>query len=315
MREELKILRNTCDSRVSPEHVSKLESDITATEHKRLFMAEELVKKYYFEYGTREWKRLSKDPYSKLEFDTTKFFIEKYLPKKKGLILDAGGGPGRYTIELAKSGYDVVLLDLSPKMLEIAKKQIRKSRVQKRVNQITEGSIDDLSMFKNETFDAATCLGGPLSHLVDSRRREKAIDELVRVIKKDSVLFVSVIGRLAVLVTELIRLPEEMELEIFPRMRDTGDYLGGYGFAPCHFYLPEELRKSLESRGIQVLEMAGLEGLASGHRKETNRLAKRHPRAWRIWQETHLKTCTTATSVGISEHFLAICRKSSQQAG
>jgi hypothetical protein len=36
-------------------------------------------------------------------------FLEKYLPKK-GLVLDAGGGPGRYTIELAKKGYDVVLL-------------------------------------------------------------------------------------------------------------------------------------------------------------------------------------------------------------
>jgi 2-polyprenyl-3-methyl-5-hydroxy-6-metoxy-1,4-benzoquinol methylase len=40
-------------------------------------------------------------------------FLEKHLPKK-GLILDAGGGPGRYTIELARSGYDVVLLDLVP---------------------------------------------------------------------------------------------------------------------------------------------------------------------------------------------------------
>jgi 2-polyprenyl-3-methyl-5-hydroxy-6-metoxy-1,4-benzoquinol methylase len=47
-------------------------------------------------------------------------FLEKYLPRQ-GLVLDAGGGPGPYTIELAKRGYDVVLFDLSPKCLELAK--------------------------------------------------------------------------------------------------------------------------------------------------------------------------------------------------
>ena len=271
-------------------------------------MAEALVKKYYSEQGIREWRRLIRDVYSRLEFDTTKYFMRKYLPRK-GLILDAGGGPGRYTIELGKLGYDVVLVDLSPEMLEIAKKQIKRSGVRKRVSRIIQASIDDLSVFENEVFDATICLGGPLSHIVDEVKREKAINELIRVSKKGSPVFVSVIGRSAVLVNELIRLPEEIELEIFPRIRDTGDYYGGYGFAPCHFYQPEELKKSLEKRGLDVLEMVGLEGLASGHRKEANRLAKKYPRAWKIWWETHLKTCAHETSVGISEHFMAICRK------
>ena len=50
--------------------------------------------------------RLIKDPYHQLELDTTLHFLKKHLPKK-GLILDAGGGPGRYTIELAKQGYSL----------------------------------------------------------------------------------------------------------------------------------------------------------------------------------------------------------------
>jgi SAM-dependent methyltransferase len=273
-------------------------------------MTEKLVKKYYSEQGRKEWRRLAKDPYHKLEFDTTMHFMEKYLPKKKSLVLDAGGGPGRYTIELCSRGHDVVLLDLSPDMLKVAAQQIRKSGVQRKVRQIVQGSIDDLSMFDDETFDVVVCLGGPLSHIVERVRKERAIDELKRVAKKDSPILVSVIGRLAVLVNELVHFPKEIELEIFPRIRDTGDYYGGYGFAPCHFYLPEELRRSFERRRIRVLEMVGLEGLASSHPKETNRLARRQPEAWRIWCETHIKTCTNVTSVGISEHFMAICRKS-----
>jgi SAM-dependent methyltransferase len=273
-------------------------------------MTEKLVKKYYSEQGRREWKRLARDSYHRLEFDTTMHFVEKYLPKKKGLVLDAGGGPGRYAIELGKRGYEVVLLDLSLDMLRIARRQIRKSGIRAKVKQIIQGSIDNLSMFDNETFDGVVCLGGPLSHIVDRVRREKAIDELMRVAKKGSPIFVSVIGRLGVLVTELVRLPEEIELEIFPRIRDTGDYYGGYGFAPCHFYLPEELTRSFKKKGMRVLETVGLEGLASGHPKETNRLAKKQPKAWKIWCETHLRTCTSPASVGISEHFMAICRKS-----
>lgn len=74
----------------------------------------ELVTKYYCEYD--EWKRLVRNPYHRLEFDTTMHFLKKYLPNN-GLLLDAGGGPGRYTIELAKLGYDIILFDLSPRLL------------------------------------------------------------------------------------------------------------------------------------------------------------------------------------------------------
>ncbi|MEM3695337.1 MAG: class I SAM-dependent methyltransferase [Candidatus Bathyarchaeia archaeon] len=44
-----------------------------------------------------------RDPYHQIEFNVTMHLLKKYLPKE-GLVLDAGGGPGRYTIELAKQG-------------------------------------------------------------------------------------------------------------------------------------------------------------------------------------------------------------------
>lgn len=272
-------------------------------------MVKKLVKKYYSEQGVKEWRRLLRDPYHRLEFDTTIHFLKKYLPKK-GLILDAGGGPGRYTIELTKLEYDVVLLDLTPELLEIARKQIKKIKIQDKVKQILQGSIDELSIFENNKFDAVICLGGALSHIVNKKQREKAIDELLRVAKKDAPLFVSVIGRLALLVSALVRFPEEIEnKKIFNGYRDTGDYHGGYGFAPCHFFLPEELKKSFEKRKVKVIEMVGLEGLSSTHPKETRRLFKNYPKAWEVWWKTHLKICTHPNVVGLSEHFMIICKK------
>ena len=268
------------------------------------------VREYYPKLGIREWKRLVKDPYHRLEFETTMHFLKKYLPPN-GLILDAGGGPGRYTIELAKLGYDVVLLDLTPELLEIAKRRIKRAKVQKKVKQIIEGSIDDLSTFKSNSFDGVICLGGALSHIVDKKRREKAIDELIRVAKKNAPIFISVIGRLAVLIREFVDFPESIKSrpDIFIDIRDSGDYSGELGFAPAHFYLPEELKEELEKRNVEILEMVGLEGLASTHRKALNRFYKNYQEVWKIWWETHLKTCTHPSVVGISEHFMIICRK------
>ncbi|MEM3765416.1 MAG: class I SAM-dependent methyltransferase [Candidatus Bathyarchaeia archaeon] len=284
-------------------------------------MSEDTVKEYYSKVGLREWRRLVRDPYHRLEFDTTMHFIKKYLPLK-GLVLDAGGGPGRYTIELAKLGYDVILLDLTPKLLQIAKNQIKRAKVEGKVKQLLEASIHDLSVFKDDTFDAVLCLGGALNHITYREYREKAIDELIRVAKNDAPIFVSVIGRLAVLINAIIYWPHEMEnSRIYQQICETGDYHGIQGvytkwytskraiFPPAHFYLAEELEESFRKRNIKILEMVGLEGLATRHQKEINRLFRKYPNAWKNWQEIHLKTCTHPTAVGISEHFMIICRK------
>lgn len=268
-----------------------------------------LVKDYYAAQAAREWRRLIRDAYHRLEFDTTLHFLRKYLPPR-GLVLDAGCGPGRYAIELAKSSFDVALLDCTAEMLDLANRQIRRAGVTRRVREVREGSLDDLSAYGDRTFDAVICLGGALGHLVDRTTRERAIDELTRVAKKGAPIFVSVISRMAVLVSELVNFPEEITIkQVFDKVRDTGDYRGGYGFAPSHFYLPEDLMAELKKRRVRILAVAGLEGLASGHRRETNRLAKKYPDAWKIWWETHLKTCTHPAAVGISEHFLVVGRK------
>ncbi len=142
---------------------------------------------------------------------------------------------------LARLGYEVVLLDLTPKLLEIAREQIAKARVEKNVEEILQGSIEDLSMFNDEAFDAVVCLGGALSHVLIHKQREKATDELVRVAKACAPIFVSVIGKLAVCMNTIVFLWPELESapEEYRQYTTTGDWSGGMGFAPTHFYTPE----------------------------------------------------------------------------
>jgi len=268
----------------------------------------QMVKEWFTKTAEYEWRRLKQDPYHQIEFIVTMHFLNKYLPEK-GLILDAGGGPGRYTIELAKRSYDVVLLDLVPEMLRLAEKRIRRARVKRKVKRIIAGSIEDLSMFENETFDAVLCLGGPLCHILDPQLREKAVSELVRVAKTGAPLFVSVISRLGLLKSILIEFPYEMSY--VKHHWEVGDYIPGVygkGFTAAHWFLPEELRELFERHGVKVLEMAGLEGLSSHHKKETNKLYQDREK-WKIWLEILLETCTHPAVVGDSEHFLLVGRK------
>jgi SAM-dependent methyltransferase len=271
-------------------------------------MSSDQVREYYVKDSVREWKRLVRDPFHRIEFDTTMLFLKKYLPKK-GLILDAGGGPGRYTVELARLGYDVVLLDFVPELLQIAGRKIKKEKVQDKVKETVEASIENLAMYENNTFDAVLCLGGALCHLVNKKRRQKAVNELVRTAKGGAPIFVSVIGRLAICINSIVYLwPEMLKApDVFRKYTTTGDYLGGWGFAPAHFYSIEELRKEFE-RETTTLQMVGLEGIFSTHEKEYNHAYKLKKYKQILW-ETHLRTCSDPCVVGTSQHFMIIFRK------
>ena len=214
-----------------------------------------------------------------------------------GLILDAGGGPGRYTIELAKRGYQVVLLDMTPANLAFARRQVRRAGLQDKVVQVVEGSIVDYTQFKDNTFDAAICLGGPLSHVLDAQKRDRAVAELVRVTQKGGMVFASVMSRLSLLVIELVQFQHEIEMPHFRPIRDTGDYEGERGFTACHFFLPEEFKAAFSGKGADVLEMVGLEGISSHHAKKLNQLA-RDPKRWPTWLKPIFKPARTPRWLG-----------------
>ena len=273
-----------------------------------------VVKDYYDKNAAREWGRLVRDAYHRLEFIVTMHFLEKYLPEK-GTVLDAGGGPGRYTIELAKKGYDIVLIDLSSECLREAEKRIRNARVKPRVKNVIQGSITDMSQFTDESFDTVICLGA-LSHLVEKKDRDSAASELVRVTKKNAPIFVSVINLYGVFRTVLQRIQYELLAPSHNRMfsegihkaewhKDEPDY---QGFPDAHFFLPPELKELFENHGVKTLEMATCEGLSSHMSEETNEIYKDSGK-WQFWLKLILKTCTDPSIIGLGEHFIYIGRK------
>jgi SAM-dependent methyltransferase len=277
----------------------------------------QVVRKYYDEIAEKEWMRLTEDAYHKLEFIITTHYLDEYLPKRGGLILDVGGGPGRYTIYLAKKGYDVVLLDLSPRCLEIAKREIENAHVKGHVRKIVEGSVVNLQGFDYELFDAVLCLGGPLSHLLDQSEREKAAEEILRVAKKNAPIFVSVFNRYGVFRAFLQLTPDEMtdpsHEELFKHGIHRGHptpHRGGRGFSKvdAYFFLPNEVKELFEGVGVETLEMVSCEGLSSRLQEATNKLYEKKEK-WNRWLKLILETCDDPTILGISDHILYVGRK------
>lgn len=253
-----------------------------------------------------EWNRLSKNV-SILEYLTTIHYLEKYLPKK-GLVADIGSGPGRYAIWLAEQGYNVVTVDPVPKFIDFLKAKFRARKLGKRLKGAYVAYAQDLSMFKDNTFDAVICLGGPLSHIMSKAERQKAANELLRIAKPKAKIFVSVMGRLPLYAGTVKLFHSDLEADFIEEWAKTGDYYGGYGFLPFHGFRPDELQKFFHSSNSRIIAKVGLEGFASYARKEVDKL-KRNKKRWEKWLKIHFSICEEPETICASEHYMLILEK------
>jgi ubiquinone/menaquinone biosynthesis C-methylase UbiE len=135
---------------------------------------------FYDEYGDREWTRFEDGRTPAPSLDVHLEHLRRYI-HAGDRVLEIGAGPGRFTIELARLGADVVVADISPGQLELNRKRVATAGLEERVVERTVADVLDLSRWENGSFDAAVCFGGPLSYVVD--RAEDGVAELVRVTK------------------------------------------------------------------------------------------------------------------------------------
>ena len=258
------------------------------------------------EVETGEWNRLEKDAYNSLEFLVTRHYLRKHLPKTCK-ILDAGGGPGRYALELCRAGYDVVLLDIDATYTTFAEEKIKlePESVSSRLIASVVGDIRDLSRFSTNDFDAVLCLGGPLTHISDETERIQATSELVRIAKPRAIVGIAVVGYLAMLRTVLSRHSQELITPQYWELIKEGKGNNLVGGSLWHFFLASELQQLAESCGLITLEMVGCESLSTGLSAATNTVAE-DPAKWERWVELVLETATEPTIVDMAAHILYI---------
>jgi ubiquinone/menaquinone biosynthesis C-methylase UbiE len=199
---------------------------------------------------------------SRLEEERSRELILRHAPPAPAVVLDVGGAAGAYAFWLAERGYEVSLLDATPRLVDVAR-----TKNDKAIRRLVACKVADARALP-EPDDSAdmVLLFGPLYHLTRSEDRHAALTEAARVLRVGGVLLAAAISRwgsaLDGLARELLRDPNfvpivERDLVDGNHQNPTDklDY-----FTTAYFHRPEDLRKEVVDAGLDVESLYGIEG-------------------------------------------------------
>ncbi len=168
-------------------------------------------------------------------------FIQQHADIVGKKIVDVGCGGGILTEGLAKLGADVLGIDLSEELIDIAELHGLESGVQAHYQKI---SAEELAQQHPEGFDHVTCME-MLEHVPDPGAIIKACSQLV---KPEGMVFFSTLNRVPKAYLLAIVAAEHL-LKMVPK--GTHDYKT--------FIKPSELSQSARDAGLELVAMTGIE--------------------------------------------------------
>ena len=213
-------------------------------------------------YGDgREQERLRRGR-NRLELARTQQILQRFLPAPPAQILDIGGGPGEYAAWLARSGYDVHLLDATPLHVEQARETARR--------QPSHPFAADMGDARSLPFSTASAdavlLLGPLYHLTEREDRVRALQEALRVLRPEGLLAAAAISRFAPLFDGLQFhfLDDPDFVRIVERDLREGQHRNPsnhpHYFTTAFFHHPDELAGEVIEAGFEIEAVLLVEG-------------------------------------------------------
>ncbi len=149
------------------------------------------VEDLYNAIGEFEWLRLERDGAARVAYEIHARFLRRHIvPGSR--ILEIGAGPGRFTIELAKHGCDVVVSDLSKVQLVLNERHVREAGCEYAVLDRLQLDVCDLGEIPDGEFDGVVAYGGPLSYVFGNE--ELALRECLRVVRRKGLVLASVMS-------------------------------------------------------------------------------------------------------------------------
>ena len=214
----------------------------------------------YYDRAPEE-SRLDCGPFQ-LERARTRELLLRHLPKPPASIVDVGGGAGAYAFWLAELGYDVHLIDLSPRLIDVAKK--RNATAAHPLASFTIGDARTLDL--DDAVADCVMLLGPLYHLPEDADRRRALGEAMRILRFGGTFVGAAISRWASLLDGLSRevLGDATFREIVVRDIASGGHENPSDrldyFTTAYFHRPTDFRRELVDAGFQMVNLFGVEG-------------------------------------------------------
>ena len=245
------------------------------------------------------------EPFGQVEYLRTLEVLGEHLPPVPAVVVDVGGGPGRYALELAGPGYDVVHRDLVPLHVEQLRAADSEDRIDSAVGDaraldLADGSAD------------AVLLLGPLYHLVQRADRVRALVEAGRIGRRGGIVVAAAINRYAprldgVLMKKLYREIPHMLGLLADEVEVTGVMPPVHPSAfTAYAHRPDELRAEAVAAGLVVEDLVGVEGLAFAMPDLAERLADEQDRAVVLDSARVLQRVPEL--LGLSPHLLVVAR-------
>lgn len=216
----------------------------------------------YYTHEENEAARLSMG-IGPLEWHRTTELLCRYLPEPPAVIYDIGGGPGHYSHWLARMGYEVHLVDLTPAHVERVRCHDR-AHPDERVASASVGDARDLDA--PDGCADLVLLHGPLYHLVRCSERMLALREAARIARPGGRVVGIGITRFASTHVGLVRgwLSDPDYLSMMLGELDDGHHVRPASwpgiFCDAYFHRPEELGEEMVAAGLEHEETLAIEG-------------------------------------------------------
>ena len=214
------------------------------------------VFKQFFQSYSKNVDNANRVGFWKLSDEIIKQIIFNHIANKDDdstIILDAGGGTGRWICELSdiyKSNF--VLYDLSEDMLERAKVNISKKGIADRVN-IVKGSLTNMSNINSDSIDYIISIYSPISFVYE---KEKAFKEMFRILKPSGKIMIMGHGFYNAIyskVTNYLANPEELDKLVDMKMVKWAEYV-----PELNVFSKEIMESDLKQAGFRIQQTYGV---------------------------------------------------------
>jgi ubiquinone/menaquinone biosynthesis C-methylase UbiE len=263
------------------------------------------IARFYAGNSDYQWSRF--DTHARIEERLLRRFMGRYLPRPPSTVIDVGGGSGRQAFALAEAGFDVLLCDVTPALLDAARQRNERTESSARLRAIVAADARHLP-WPDGSADAAIVLG-PMYGLRQAEDRRAALAELCRVLRPGGTIFLQYFQRVAGLRYVLESAPAKAGLFGWREFLRTGltdesqlpELLRSHYFATA-----DAARAEVLAAGLELLELRGMDGPAPSIGQA--KLSGADTALVEQWADITEAVCGQAEHLSTSTHLLVIAR-------